>query len=63
MGRINLITWMLSVCFIALTFSVGAAKAADVKTSMSDLQAAAALLGAPKVQGNSTSAPRRSLLT
>ena len=52
MGRINLIAWMLSVCFIALTFSVDAAKAADVKTSMSDLQAAAALLGAPKVQGN-----------
>ena len=50
MGRINLIAWMLSVGFIALTPSVGAAQ--DVKTSMSDIQAAAALLGAPKVQGN-----------
>ena len=62
MGRINLIAWMLSVCFIALTPSVGAAQ--DAKTTMSDLQAAAALLGAPKAQGTtSTSAPRRSLLT
>jgi len=52
MGRINLIAWMLSVCFIALTPSVGAAQADKVKTSMAALQAETAKLGAPKVQGN-----------
>jgi Cache 3/Cache 2 fusion domain len=52
MGRKNIVVWVLSVCLVALTLSVGPAQAVDVKTTMSDLQAAAALLGAPKVQGN-----------
>jgi hypothetical protein len=52
MGRINLIAWMLSVCFIALIPSVGTAQTDNVKTSMAALQAETAKLGAPKVQGN-----------
>ena len=51
MGRINLIAWMLSVCFIALIPTAGTAKTGDVKTSMTALQAETAKLGAPKVQG------------
>jgi Cache 3/Cache 2 fusion domain len=51
MGRINLIAW-LSVCFIALTPSVGATQTDNVKTSMAALQAETAKLGAPKVQGS-----------
>jgi hypothetical protein len=52
MGRINLIAWMLSVCFLALTPSVGATQTDKVKTSMAALQAETGKLGAPKVQGN-----------
>lgn len=52
MGRINLIAWMLSVCFIALIPTAGTAKTGDVKTSMTALQAETAKLGAPKVQGS-----------
>jgi hypothetical protein len=52
MGRINLIAWMLSVCFIALTPSVGATQTDNVKTSMAALQAETGKLGTPKVQGN-----------
>jgi hypothetical protein len=52
MGRINLIAWMLSVCFIALTPSVGATQTDNVKASMAALQAATGKIGAPKVQGS-----------
>jgi Cache 3/Cache 2 fusion domain len=52
MGRINLIAWMLSVCFIALTPSVGATQTDKVNTSMAALRAETGKLGAPKVQGN-----------
>ena len=52
MGRINLIAWMLSVCFIALIPTAGTAKTGDVKTSMTALQAETAKLGAPKLQGS-----------
>jgi hypothetical protein len=52
MGRINLIAWMLSVCFIALTPSVGATQTDNVNTSMAALQADTGMLGAPKVQGS-----------
>ena len=52
MGRINLIAWMLSVCFIALIPTAGTAKTGDVKTSMTALQAETAKLGAAKVQGS-----------
>jgi hypothetical protein len=52
MHRNSLIAWLLSICFIALIPSVGAAQTGDVKTSMSALQAATAKLGAPKVQGS-----------
>jgi hypothetical protein len=52
MGRINLIAWILSVCFIALTPSVGATQTDKVKTSIADLQAETGKLGSPKVQGN-----------
>jgi hypothetical protein len=50
MYRTNLIAWLLTACLIALIPSVGAA--GDAKSSMSTLEAAAAKLGAPKVQGN-----------
>ena len=46
----NKLITVLTVCLIAMMPTVGTA--ADVKTTMSDLQAAAKLLGAPKVQGN-----------
>jgi len=57
MHRNNLIAWVLSVCFIALIPSVGAAQTAKserfkVDTSMAVLQSTAVALGAPKVQGN-----------
>src|SRR5262249_7144485 len=52
MGRTNLLAWLLSVCLLALTPSVGAAQVSKVQTEMSALQAATAKLGAPKVQGN-----------
>ena len=52
MGRINLIAWMLSVCFIALTPSVSAAQTDNVKASMAALKAETTKLGAPKVQGS-----------
>src|SRR5262245_63065680 len=50
MHRNNLIGRMLAVCFIGLIPSVGA-QAGDTKAAMSALQAAAAKLGEPKVQG------------
>ena len=52
MGRINLIAWMLSVCFIALTPSVSAAQTDNVKASMAALKAETTKLGVPKVQGS-----------
>ena len=57
MHRNNLIAWVLSVCFIALIPTVGAAQTAKserfkVDTSMAVLQSTALALGAPKVQGN-----------
>jgi len=52
MGRINLLAWLLSVCMVALTPSVGAAQVSKVQTAMSALQAETAKLGAPKLQGN-----------
>src|SRR5262245_59571458 len=50
MYRNNLIAWVLSLSFLALTPSVGTA--GDVKNSMAALEAATAKLGEPKVQGN-----------
>jgi hypothetical protein len=52
MGRINLIAWILSVCFIALIPRVGATQTDNVNTSMAALQAKTGKLGAPKVQGS-----------
>jgi hypothetical protein len=57
MNRKNLIAWLLSVCFIALVPSVGAAQTDKpehfrLNTSMAVLQSTALALGAPKVQGN-----------
>jgi cache 3/cache 2 fusion protein len=51
MYRNNIIAWLLTLCFITLIPSVGAAQTGDVKTAMSALQAATAKLGAPRVQG------------
>ena len=52
MYRNNLIAWLLTVCFIALTPAVATAKTGDVKATMTALQAATAKLGAAKVQGS-----------
>jgi hypothetical protein len=57
MYRNNIIAWLLTLCFIALIPSVGAAQTAKperfkVDTSMAVLQSTALALGAPKVQGN-----------
>jgi hypothetical protein len=51
MDRINLIAWVLSVCFIALIPSVGATQTAVVKSLMVASRADTDALGAPKVQG------------
>jgi hypothetical protein len=51
MCRNGLIAWVLTICFIALIPTVGAAKTGDVKTSMTALQAETGKLGAAKVQG------------
>jgi hypothetical protein len=52
MYRNNFIAWVLSVCFVALIPSVGAAQRDNVKTSMAALKAETGKLGAPKVQGS-----------
>ena len=52
MYRKNFIAWVLSVCFVALIPSVGAAQTDNVKTSMAALQADTGKLGAPKGQGS-----------
>jgi Cache 3/Cache 2 fusion domain len=52
MRRNGLIAWALSVCFIALMPSLGAAQTDDVKASMKALRAETEKLGAPKVQGS-----------
>ena len=52
MYRNNVIAWVLSVCFVALIPSVGAAQTDNVKTSMAALKAETGKLGAPKVQGS-----------
>ena len=55
MYRNNVIAWVLSVCFVALIPSVGAAQTDNVKTSMAALQAETGKLGAPKVEGGDLS--------
>jgi hypothetical protein len=52
MGRINLLAWLLGVCMVALTPSVGAPQTPQVQTEMTALQAKTAKLGTPKLQGN-----------
>ena len=51
MYRNKIVAWLLTVCFIALIPSIGAAKK-DVHTAMAALEAATAKLGEPKVEGN-----------
>src|SRR5262249_52127942 len=52
MRRNNLISWLLTLCFIALIPTVGAAQTDNVNASMAALQAETGKLGAPKVQGD-----------